>query len=118
MKKQKLNVFRLSEAPTIAQGQQRGRPRRNISLSVFLWRQGEEGGTGGGVAMGTDRGAHVCVCMHVNECVCVYVTLLDQGLSRARRLLKLPVLLWSLSFYRLWHKEVKGGGGVESDGAE
>lgn len=48
-----------------------------------------EGGTGGGVAMGTDG-----VCMPVNECAC---TLLNEGLRRARRLLELSVLLWPLS---------------------
>lgn len=40
----------------------------SIALSVFLWRQWQEGRTGGGVAMGTDRGALcecVCTCMHV-----------------------------------------------------
>ena len=58
---------------------------------------------------GDRQGVRACVCMHVNECVrlcaSVHVTLLDQGLRRACRLLKLSVLLWPLSLYRLWQRE-------------
>lgn len=72
-----------------------------FSISVSM-ETGWEGGTGRGVAMETDR-----VCMPVNECASVHVTLLDEGLCRARCLLKLSVFLWPLSLYRLWRTDGK-----------
>lgn len=68
-----------------------------------------EGRTGGDVAMGTDRVCMACVRMHGNECACV--TLLDQSLGRARRLLKLAVFLRTLSLYRL--RQERGSDGAE-----
>lgn len=68
------------------------------SLSAFLWRHGGRVGQVETLPWGQTGCASMCSC----ECewVCTF-TLLDQGLSCARSLLKLSVLLWTLSFYRL-----------------
>lgn len=69
--KYKLSVSVLSEAPTIAQGQRRGRTGRNISLclflslSVFLWRQGERVGQVEVLPWGQTGCA--CMCLYACE---------------------------------------------------
>lgn len=69
-----------------------------LSLSALLWRHGGRVGQVEALPWGQTGCASMCLC----ECewVCA-ITLLNQGLSCARSLLKLSVLLWTLSFYRL-----------------
>ena len=71
--KYKLSVSLLSEAPTVARTEERADECKHLGLFLSLsirvsMETRREGGTGGGVAMGTDRVCMHAFCMHVNEC--------------------------------------------------
>lgn len=72
------------------------------SPAVFLWRHAGRVGQVEALPWGQTGCTGLCLC----ECgwACT-LTLLHQSLSRARRLLELSVLLWTLSFNRLWGGE-------------
>lgn len=69
----KLIMSLFSDATTTGQGQRRGQTRRNSVLSVpfsvsVSMETRRQGGTGRGVAMGTDRVCKHVFCVNVNEC--------------------------------------------------